>query len=362
MAGLGSLRARRVRGRIPSAARFAAASGGALQYEPLRPAERIERALARTLDGPVHPALARERVHEHPAAFRLRLRGARLAGIDSLLLTRDRRVFDESHFAPEHVAASPTVRERLPVARRVRGLHMTIATPWPYGHFHWLLDVLPRLALLPLDELPDVPVLTPAQTTEEQRRALARAGLRPERVVPFDHGHVLADELIWPSRAGRTGNPPRWVVAWLRERLVPASGPRRRRLYVSRADAATRRVVNEEQVVAALAERGFERVVAGELPFADQLRLFAEAEAVVGPHGANLANLFAARAATVVELFAPDYVNACYYALSDAAGHDYWYLIGRSAGRDGDIAIDPDRLAALLDRALPARRGRARLG
>ncbi len=344
---------RRVRGRVPAAAAWAAGQRNAT-YETVRSAESIERAPPRTLDGPMHPAFARERTHRYPEAFRVRLRGARLAGVDSLLLTRNRRVFEESHFAPEHVDASPTVAQRLPPARRLRGPHMTIATPWCYGHFHWLLDTLPRLALLPLDELPGVPVVVPAQMTDVQRESLARAGVPAWRVVEFEHDHLRFDELIWPSRVGRTGNPPRWVVEWLRARLAPHGGDRRRRLYVSRADAARRRVVNEEEVAAALAQRGFEAIVPGELSLDEQLRAFAQAEAVVGAHGGNLANLFAARGAAVVELFAPGYVNACYYALSDVAGHDYWYLVGDASGAD-DLRVDVRRLTAVVDRALAAR-------
>ena len=50
---------------------------------------------------------------------------------------------------------------------------------------------------------------------------------------------------------------------------------------------------------------------------AAQVRAFAEAECVVGPHGAGLTNLaFAPPGAAVVELFAGDYVNECFWALA----------------------------------------------
>ncbi len=49
-------------------------------------------------------------------------------------------------------------------------------------------------------------------------------------------------------------------------------------------------------------------------------------------------------------LFSPEYVNGCYYALCDAAGHDYWYLVGEPAP-GGDVAVDLDALRRTLEAA-----------
>jgi len=121
-------------------------------------------------------------------------------------------------------------------------------------------------------------------------------------------------------------------------------------LYVSRADARLRTVANEREVVALLGERGFEVFTAADMSLADQLRLFSEATAIVGPHGAGLVNSFAARNAVLIELFEPRYVNGCYYALANALGHEYWYLMCEASG-ETDLVVDVDRLGATLDRA-----------
>jgi hypothetical protein len=56
--------------------------------------------------------------------------------------------------------------------------------------------------------------------------------------------------------------------------------------------------------------------------------LFADAEIVVAPHGAGLANMLFARDATAIEIHEPDNINTCFYNLIDATGHDYWYVLG----------------------------------
>ena len=251
----------------------------------------------------------------------------------------------------EQLEANPVISTRLPRPRRVRGPHACLVNPWCSAYFHWVLDTLPRASLLPLAERPDLPVIVPDRLTPFQRESLALVGVAEERRVGYDLTHLVVEELWFPSLP-RTGNPPRWAVEWLRSTLVPgAAHAASRRLYVSRNGAASRRVVNETAVAAMLAERGFEVFESKGMPLADQMRLFSEAKVIVGPHGAGLVNSLASRDATIVELFEPGYVNGCYYALADAAGHEYWFLVGENAG-GSDLCVDLARLAATLDAAL----------
>jgi capsular polysaccharide biosynthesis protein len=121
-------------------------------------------------------------------------------------------------------------------------------------------------------------------------------------------------------------------------------------------------VTNEDEVVEMLAGRDFKVIDPGELPVTEQIRTFAEAEWIVAPHGAALANLaFASHGASVIELFAPDYVQLCYWKLAYCVpGLGYRYLLGtgrepgndRMAGVMSDITLDLAALERTLD-ALP---------
>jgi capsular polysaccharide biosynthesis protein len=105
-----------------------------------------------------------------------------------------------------------------------------------------------------------------------------------------------------------------------------------RRLLVSRRDAATRRVTNEDALLSALAPLGFELIVPGALTFDEQVEAFALAEIVVGPHGAGLANtLFMPRGSAVLELHHVAFRRPWYRRLAETLGLHY-----RSLACDAD--------------------------
>lgn len=101
-----------------------------------------------------------------------------------------------------------------------------------------------------------------------------------------------------------------------------------RRIYISRDDAVRRRVVNEKEVIAMLARHGFESCVTGRMPFGEQARLFAGAEAIVAPHGAGLANMMFCKPGTkVLEFFPSNYIDAGLCRLAHGIGLRYRFLI-----------------------------------
>ena len=119
-----------------------------------------------------------------------------------------------------------------------------------------------------------------------------------------------------------------------------------RRLFVSRADAKKRRLLNEEEVFKRVEHFGFENVAPGCLPVADQVSLFSEAQVVVGPHGAGLTNLiFMPEGGAVVENHHSGWVQGAFAWLSHLAGQGYSYVISDSPARDLDYRL----LGAQLD-------------
>jgi hypothetical protein len=234
------------------------------------------------------------------------------------------------------------------------------------SYYHYLVDVLPRLALL--EELDDPPekLYVPASLPHQQQ-LLELLGIPPERIIDADKvRHLQAETLVAPGLPDSDLKTPPWMVAFLRGRLLPP-GARRvagRRLYVTRGRRRGSRVVtNEDELVGVLEPLGFHVVDPGRLPVVEQIRTFAEADWVVAPHGAALTNLaFASRGASVVELFAPDYVQGCYWKISQCVPElTYRYLVGlgraprrgRMDGVDSDMTVDVEALLRLLE-GLPA--------
>jgi capsular polysaccharide biosynthesis protein len=342
----------RVTGVVDSVEQLAAREPRLAQrFAVVHPETEVRRPPPNAADGAVHPTLAALVTHRHPATFRAVLPGARIAGVEPLVLAADRRALLQSTFDREQLDANEVMRRRLHPPVRLEGPHIALLSQWSTNFFHWMLDTLPRLALLEPAARAELPVIVPDGVGPVVLDSLARAGVAEDRLVRFDGTQFEVGELHFPSLVGRTGHLPGWAATWLRDVLgADAPAAPSRRLYVSRADTTWRRVANEDEVAALLAARGFETILPGELTLAGQVEAFGAAEAVVGAHGAGLVGLVASRHATLVELFPSTWVNGCYYAMAAELGLPYWYLLGE-AGRRHDFTVDLAALERTLDAA-----------
>ena len=103
-----------------------------------------------------------------------------------------------------------------------------------------------------------------------------------------------------------------------------------KRLIVFRAKTTNERISTPDRVlIEDLAiRRGFHRVFLEEMTYAEQMEAFFNAEAVVAPHGAGLANiLFGRRSLRVLEinsdLDSAGYIRACFYQIAVQRGLAY---------------------------------------
>ena len=246
---------------------------------------------------------------------------------------------------------------------RVGGTALSLATRSAdsnYGHF--LLDSVGRLALVEkagigMDRIDHVVGAVPS---EGARRILKRAGVPLDRLILTREGvSIQPDVLLAPTFPGTRRNYLPWLVEFLRKAgPAPPDGPARR-LYIQRK--ATRRVLNEAQLLPMLEEHGFEIYDPAEHP--DPPADFAAASIVVGAHGAGLADLAFCRPGTcVLELIPEDHVMPYWYTVSEAGGLRYGYLIGDVqpsplGASKSDVTIDAhDFQLALADTVQAAAR------
>jgi capsular polysaccharide biosynthesis protein len=148
--------------------------------------------------------------------------------------------------------------------------------------------------------------------------------------------------------------------------LDPSPGPADpapgRRIYLSRADAGWRRVLNEPVLMAMLAQRGFESVSLAGMSVREQAALFDAAAWIVAPHGAGLANVvFARPGATLLEIFPFSFGTPAFHCVAAAGRLRYGcHVVPQSAvvTRDGvgydDFSVDPALLAERYFDFLPA--------
>lgn len=245
--------------------------------------------------------------------------------------------------------AGPSSRIRVPKTPpepvRLEGACLSLVSDWSCRNYsHFLLDGLGRLALFlaagfSLSEVDHV--YCPTAPTPQVSHYFDRLGIpAAKRVWPATGVLVEAERLFVPSLPATALTYPDWLPPFFRGAFIPERrGRARRRLYVSRRGYG-RHALEELEVERVLREHGFEIYEAP--AHADQPEDFDEAEIVVGPHGAGLANLVFCRPGTrVVEIVPTDNAHAFYFSLARAAGLDYAYLVGRSMANRPHDAFGP---------------------
>ena len=234
------------------------------------------------------------------------------------------------------------------------------------NYCHFLMDIFPRMSLIerchqvPAPEKWYAPLELPFQ-----RELLGVLGIDPIVVVDRSRvPHVQAAHLVVPGPPDPFLKAPQWTISYLRSRLRPGGlecvpG---RRLFVPRSGRRNNRIIrNHDEVQGALVDRGFITIDPAAMSVADQVKAFAEAETIVATHGAALANLaFTSPGARVIEIFAPDLVAPCFWALSQRVpGLRYSYLVADGTrrparvraqmGLTSDLTVNVGLLMGLLD-------------
>jgi capsular polysaccharide biosynthesis protein len=226
------------------------------------------------------------------------------------------------------------LRPRLPAMTQLDGTLLSLATRGSSAnYYHFLLDVLPRWGVFD-ESMPGVrpDAIFVNTRTGYQKQLLAMIDLPDVPIVePAKHTAVRADRLLAPCIPNPDLMAPTWTTGWLKKNL-PAQQTQGRpsRMYITRGSAKnTRRLVNEEAILDILRPLGFEVFDPGQHTVQDQIDCFTAAEVIVAPHGAALANLtFCSPGTRVLELFAPTYVNPCYWTIAaNIPDGKYHYLV-----------------------------------
>lgn len=318
---------------------------------PVREAEVIQSRPPLSLESEMPEPYREAQLYRYPPLYLAHVRLGRLALREGVVISTDDRVFDEFSYCWGRAPRQLPIFHRLhlPPLKRKAGVYATILSPGSAApnYFHWLVETLPRIAILEEAGIDNYLLIVPRGMAPWQTESLERLGFSQDRLAEFGEEHWQVDSLLVPSLLGYSGMCRPWAATWLRRRLgVPERKKGTRRLYVSRARAGHRRVSNEEEVLEVLTPLGFESVSMEGATLEEQISLFSEAAYIVGLHGAGLTNaLFAPSGTCVIEFMSPvpRYLNACYYSLSSAVGHRYMYLLGTHRARLDALPAGPKR-------------------
>ncbi len=309
------------------------------EYISLDKAEMITRNLPHTIDGPMHWKFGQNLEHQLPETFLLKLPMGRsvfqgfVVNQENVLLGEVSKMISRSDFVDDY-EKHPVLHTKLPPIESIKGRVAVLSISFAgTNYYHWLLDLLPRLALIEkggesLDSIDYF--LVNDRASRFQRESLEHLGIPKQKIMESHwHPHIQATELIVPSFPCDTGHFSRWQVDWLQEKFRSENAAKPfRRLYLNRRKVSYRKVENESDIENLLYQYGFESIDPADYSIQEQVRLFSEAEILIAPHGAALANIVFCQPGTkVVELIHPKAVNLMFWTLSETIGLDYHYFL-----------------------------------
>jgi hypothetical protein len=282
---------------------------------------------------------------------------ATVEGLNFLITTCNNRIIYESALLQRSVLEENGILDRVirGKATRLPGSYYHLGHPCVHAYYHWMIEVLPRLAVLDkLSGFEALKVLLPQHLTAFQHASLKAVGINPGRFAQIPGGDWRCEKLYFSEIPAPTGSPSPAAVSWLRSVFLNRGNQEvaqldTRRIYLTRRDAPKRKIINDGEVIAFLERKGFEVVCATELSLEEQIRTFEGAGIIIAPHGAGLTNImFASPGTIVIELFGDNYVNGCYWALANICSQHHAFLTSPTETLNFHVSID--RLQALLEK------------
>ena len=197
-----------------------------------------------------------------------------------------------------------------------------IVFPSTPNYYHWLIEELP-LILRAHQEFPNANYLVFDEQISDKHQTVAHYLGITLQAVPLTI--QLADQVL-PGRANDSWfiHPQDAQALFHLGKGLTKSEPRHsEKIYISRR-FSSRSLENEEDIEGELAQDGFQIVHLENMPWLNQIQTFQNAEVVVAPHGAGLANLvFTKPGAQLVELTNGYHYNRCFEWICHVQGHDY---------------------------------------
>jgi hypothetical protein len=270
---------------------------------------------------------------------------------------------DDARHAVWHFAfPAPFWLKRRPIA------DLAMIVP-PYRNYcHLLLDVMVPLAdalRLGGAEGRSLSILTKASRPpmiEAFARGIAQLGYPVELIdmKPFEHAR-LKELLIGFSRCRNIERswPVKDALPLLRQIFDAAYGPPTMalgpRLYMTRGKSRLRALVNEDELIDGLRQRGFHVFEAKWSNHAEQVARFSAASVVVGVHGAGLANMVWMRpGAHLLEIVPSTRRKTTYLNIAAELDLGYDYVLGSDEGPRESFTVDCKAFFAKLDPMLDA--------
>lgn len=309
-----------------------------------------------------------------PASVVVRLKDAVLANsIIYANVSETPKIVYETHRPNDRGAVSTVSSDAISTADPERFANsawknLFIGSAGSSNYGHWLVDDLPRLkaidALAQVDPRPvRVLIHSHGSAIDDIRiqsiRMMLGEAVHIDLLTPDTPYHF--DELFYATPVSQhpvqkspiaIDHAAREIVSRaLAERPAPDG---QTLLFVTRSSRYGRTLANEEAIRNLVERYGFTTVNPEGMSFAEQVRLFAGAQVVIGQMGAAMTNTLFCRPTTTLIYLAPSgWIEPFYWDLSVVRGQYYRVLFGdvsdpSVAPHRSDFSIDPDALETAI--------------
>lgn len=243
----------------------------------------------------------------------------------------------------------------------LKGKYFVAHNHWCPGYFHWITEALPRL-LLVRNSVSNRTLVLPEAFKEKLYPSIAPLFEGPIFWIPQEK-NLMVENLLLPENAPFSGEYNKNVFIELRniyliksiEKQIKLHG--NRKIYLSRAKAARRSVVNENELIDFLKKNEFAVLHFEDYSFWEQVSLMQDVEIFISIHGAGLSNaLFMKEGGTVIELqkrSTSDPIDTLYKDFSEMLKLNYQVLFCSSNNSKepiytADIIVNLNELESLL--------------
>ena len=221
--------------------------------------------------------------------------------------------------------------------------YIVIHNLWCRGYYHWICEALPRLWAAK-DKLNGYVLLLPENYKGFQVETLNTFSFK--NIVFFlDNVVFKVRDLVIPENPARLYEPNPPICSAIREyyrNLIDMDLAEKyfvgERIYVTRKNAANRKVANEEIIEKLLNKYNFKIVAFEKCSFLEQLGMMYKVKYFISIHGAGLTNMhFMKTGGSVLELYKKrvpkvdwgrgrrsDLPSPCYVRLAAALGHKHY--------------------------------------
>ncbi len=267
--------------------------------------------------------------------FILLLKKGIVAASNGAIITRDGFLLrDLSREFANRFLHSITQKGVIPAASSLNGTAAVLVTAGTNTYYHWLVDILPRLAMIQevqLDKKVNYYVVAELKYAF-QKDSLKLLGISEDQLMIINHlnNAYQADELVVPSLPSRLGMVSEYAIQFLRKSFITENlfkKPIFERIYISRKKANNRKLLNEPAITDFLEQQGFQVVFPEEFSFQEQVQMFYSAKFIIAPHGSGMTNIvFCNNDVRILEVFSSDFFVPCYMDLATQLSFEYHFL------------------------------------